>query len=61
MRPEGWRCDMCAWYEPDIYGNASGKEGRCHRAPPLMQEDGYGVFPAVDENEWCGEFKDKEE
>lgn len=48
------QCKDCVFYRRDEHGI-----GRCHRYAPrpvhISQED--WVWPAVDESEWCGEFR----
>lgn len=57
-------CLICKFWEPDAgenddYGNAL---GWCHRYPPItkpLTEECHG-WPEVSANQWCGEFKAKE-
>ena len=58
-------CENCkfwslAWTLDDV------RVGRCHRYPPTisdpeMKKHGFGeLFPQVDSQNWCGEFKKTE-
>lgn len=51
IRFEG-RCRDCKFYQI----------GFCHRFPPVYTSAfKHPGFPRVEELDWCGEFKDKEE
>ncbi len=58
------KCKDCKYFRP-----TKGTSGRCHRYPPTVVEgvqtdDGdvrsvtYNIFPGVEEDEFCGEFKE---
>lgn len=57
-RSVGMRCRTCMWFvtkvvaEPRTTGDERGALGRCRRHAPTL-----GGFPAVFENDWCGDHK----
>lgn len=62
-RSVGMRCGSCMWFitkEVDARKDTSGERnaflGRCRKRAPTLQG-----FPAVFENDWCGDHKLDEE
>lgn len=55
-------CETCKFHLParDIYGDFQ-ESGWCRRFPPQIRADGFGVWPVVSPNQWCGEYKISEE
>lgn len=53
-RAKGMRCATCMWSVVKMGSTATeqGRLGRCRRHAPTM-----GGFPAVFENDWCGDHK----
>lgn len=50
-------CKDCKWYDIDPGDNT---DGRCHRFPPNQESmTSIEFFRAVNEDDWCGEFKPK--
>ena len=53
-------CKDCIFIEPANDKVRKRPIGYCHRFPPtLIKEYTTPIFPAVDFEQWCGEFKDK--
>jgi hypothetical protein len=60
-----WQCEKCAFFRAD---SRSGTEGECHRNPPKVaskQKAGErrvlaDVFPRVSEDNFCGEYQNKD-
>jgi hypothetical protein len=52
---------MCLWYERLSGANEDDEwNGLCHRWPPLRQTEDFDLFLRVCEEDWCGEFVQKE-
>jgi hypothetical protein len=50
------KCKNCLYYESD--------NNFCRRYPPyviVLSDKSINIFPEINEFEWCGEFKEKEE
>lgn len=45
------RCENCKFC----------RNNACHRRSPHQDKGGYAIWPHVQENYWCGEYKQKEE
>ena len=57
-REDGKRCWNCHWWLP--HGKAlTGRSmsGECRAHPPTALAGGKAVWPAVQENDWCGQHK----
>ena len=59
-------CKNCKWYRITERFNEEGEEydyystGSCQkRAPVVIKVSGYGDFPIVSSDMWCGDFKNK--
>ncbi len=56
-------CKNCRWWvKVAEYTNT----GHCHRLPPLLGEEdatnwSKAAFPETKENDWCGEFRKKQD
>lgn len=50
------RCDRCVYWQE----TTSCTEGDCRRYAPLMNDVASGLWPKVDVDDWCGDFKQKE-
>jgi len=54
-------CETCRYYAPVKTGYK--EEGRCRFSPPAVvpiAEDCMGVWPRVQETDWCGQYSAKE-
>jgi len=60
-------CKNCRYYDstttgkptygPTFVGSVERKNGFCRRQPPQVFNDNhYGYWPLVHEQDWCGEF-----
>ena len=52
-----WKCQNCIYYRGDDSDNLFTKDGVCHRYPPTTVKDA-DLFPSVDMNDFCGEWKE---
>lgn len=55
-------CRACRYYvvqEQPVGTGTTEKQGQCRRFPPVGP--GYGQFPVVATNCWCGEFARRHE
>lgn len=46
------RCDKCEHYEPN-----NPQKGACRHSPPVLTPDDGFIWPIMDADDWCGEFK----
>ncbi len=54
------KCNNCLYYES--YNHSD--NGYCRRYPPyiiVLSDESINMYPEVNEFEWCGEHKEKEE
>lgn len=59
LRPD--RCELCKFACAPVAGAEYGeKRLECHRMPPT-NGGGFGYFPLMRTNAWCGEFEPKAE
>lgn len=55
-------CDDCEWFEIVYLESGDARYGFCNKNPPQkINEDGFGVWPKVLIEDWCGSFKKKGE
>jgi hypothetical protein len=54
------RCDECRWWNPPLSEEPSGE---CRRFPPTVEHtnETRSEFPAANYDDWCGEFKPKDD
>ena len=63
------KCENCKFWDDDLGNN----DGICHRYPPQytllmcngpestsVEDCDQGTWPITDINDWCGEFKEKQ-
>lgn len=57
------RCETCRfWLFPDDEPcDIMVDPGICMRGPPLIGENGFGEFPLMFSDDWCGEYQPKKD
>ena len=51
------RCDKCVYYEPNNPKANMPPAGGCRRSPPVLSPDEGFIWPIMEADDWCGEFK----
>lgn len=46
-------CHKCLFFNKKI---GTDKQGECRVNPPKLNKSGFGIFPVVFSDEWCGKF-----
>ena len=50
------RCSDC-----DVFDKTWGAIGMCRRHTPVIAPDGGTFWPEVNEDDWCGEFSERDD